>query len=350
MKAVNLIVMGKTGAGKSTLINAVLGKDLAPIGTGGAVTKKIQVYSRKKLIHFPVSGSENASGSYRIAFRTVNLYDTVGLEIDSAITKKTLKDIRETLHRAKQTDNEQDITMVWFCISANSSRFEKYEAELIKDLSTEYEIPFVIVLTKCFSDEQGELERQIGQELSEITTIRVLAKNYRTRGGTIPAFGMNDLMCRSIAEYSEKRVHILQAKLDKLLNSRAEMLGQNGNAIIGKYQKKASRIGLLPVAGIPFVHGLCHKMICELNSLYGIKASEEYLTNVIAGIIITPFMAIPLLSSAAAESYVQTIGTEYLKALTVADNESFDMGTDIDISRVYEELQKQQKKERHKHE
>ena len=44
MNNVNLVVMGKTGAGKSTLINAVLEEDLAPTGTGQAVTKKNQLY------------------------------------------------------------------------------------------------------------------------------------------------------------------------------------------------------------------------------------------------------------------------------------------------------------------
>ena len=47
MSNVNLVVMGKTGAGKSTLINAVLEEDLAPTGTGQAVTKKNQLYTKK---------------------------------------------------------------------------------------------------------------------------------------------------------------------------------------------------------------------------------------------------------------------------------------------------------------
>lgn len=50
MKNINLIVMGKTGSGKSTLINAVLEEDLAPTGMGQAITKNNKVYSKHMII------------------------------------------------------------------------------------------------------------------------------------------------------------------------------------------------------------------------------------------------------------------------------------------------------------
>ncbi len=80
MASVNLVVMGKTGAGKSTLINTILNEELAPTGSGSAVTKEVHTYS--KIMDFRLSGTKDRSLStgYRMVRRQVNLYDTVGLE------------------------------------------------------------------------------------------------------------------------------------------------------------------------------------------------------------------------------------------------------------------------------
>ena len=46
MSSANIVVMGKTGAGKSTLINSVIGEDLVPTGVGGQVTQKNKIYTK----------------------------------------------------------------------------------------------------------------------------------------------------------------------------------------------------------------------------------------------------------------------------------------------------------------
>ena len=158
MNNVNLVVMGKTGAGKSTLINAVLEEDLAPTGTGQAVTKKNQLYTKKMLL--PLDSKADLTEQYGLIGKTLNLYDTVGLEIDSSITQATLREIKGFIEKAQQQERENDLSMVWFCVNSRTSRFEQFEIDLIRSLSIDHEIPFLIVLTQCYSEKQGDLDAE----------------------------------------------------------------------------------------------------------------------------------------------------------------------------------------------
>ena len=318
MKNIDIIVMGKTGSGKSTLINAVLEEDLAPTGTGQAVTKKNEVYSKKMMI--PIG--DNNNGQYSMIGCQLNMYDTVGLEIDNVITERTLEDIKKHIQNTKSKMETDDIHLVWFCVNNRSSRFESYELDLIRKLSIEYEIPFVIVLTQCFSDEEGELEEKIRKNLQEVSRHRVLAKDYSTRGGIIPAYGVADLLKESINNYKVLKINIIEQKLfalDENRKQRIQRIEERGNKIVSDYSSKAAKIGFVPGGCIPIVHGMCIKMIADLNSISGIKFgrkfADEIFIDLVLGLISTPFMIVPLLSSAVAYAYVEQVGEGYMKAL-----------------------------------
>lgn len=83
MKKVRIVIMGKSGVGKSTIINAVIGETLAETA---AITCENKVYTYKRL----VATSTNDRGLYGKVNCEISLYDTVGLEIDSNITNETL--------------------------------------------------------------------------------------------------------------------------------------------------------------------------------------------------------------------------------------------------------------------
>lgn len=318
MRTIDIIVMGKTGAGKSTLINAVLGENLAPTGTGQAVTRKNEVYSKKTM----VSLQDKHGGLYGMVTCQLNMYDTVGLEIDNAITDKTLADIRKHIFESKEKMSSDDMHIVWFCVNNRSSRFEPYEIELIKKLAIDYEIPFIIVLTQCFDDEEGELEKQIRKSLTEVSRKRVLAKDYLTRGGRIAAYGMEELLGMSINDYKNLKVRILEKKLFELDKNRKERIDQmkkEGNRIVSDYASSAAKIGFIPGGCIPIVHGMCVKMITDLNKLAGIKAGSSFASEIFAdvmlGVVATPLMIIPFLSAAVAQAYINQVGGDYWKAL-----------------------------------
>lgn len=326
MKNIDIIVMGKTGSGKSTLINAVLEEDLAPTGTGQAVTKQNKIYSKKMLL--PVGG--DGSRQYGFISCQMNMYDTVGLEIDSLITDTTLKEIRKHIEETKLKMSLDDLHLVWFCVNDRSSRFEKYEQELIRKLSIEYEIPFVIVLTQSFSEERGELGIKIQNTVPEIPQKRILAKDYKTRGGSISAFGVSELIKTSVNDYKHLKIDVLEKKLNLIDNRRKEKIEKikkDGNEIIKKHTSMARKIGFVPGGCIPIIHGICIKMISNLNNLAGFRGGKgfavEIFSEIIFGMIITPLMAVPLLSTKVAETYIQAAGEFYFEAvLNVLDQSS----------------------------
>ncbi|MDL2302578.1 GTPase domain-containing protein [Lachnospiraceae bacterium OttesenSCG-928-D06] len=347
MDNLNLVIMGKTGAGKSTLINAILGEKLAPVGSGQAVTKENKIYTKSTLLPL---GEDSGTGQYGMVGKKLNLYDTVGLEIDSAITRKTLEEIKKYIISAQHSEKEHDITLVWFCVNCRSSRFEKYELELIRELSNEYEIPFVIVVTQCYSEEKGELEQQVEKDLPEINIVRILAKEYKTRGGTVSAFGIDCLLRTSVIDYEKNKVRILENKLDMLSQNKEQIIANlrsKGMRCIESYGDKALKIGFVPVGCIPFVHGLCIKMLMDLNGLVGINSAKGFATDIFAdavvGLIATPFMGVPLLSAAVATGYVQSVGETYLDALMSVIGRSSDSelkNNDVISRRIRDELKK----------
>ena len=328
MDNLNLVVMGKTGVGKSTLINAVLGKTLAPVGKGQAITRENEVYQEKLLL--PI-GQRQYDGSCGMVLRNVNLYDTVGLEIDVEKTKKTLNGICAFIRSSRQKEQQRDATLVWFCVNYNSNRFEKYELDLIRMLSRNYEIPFIIVLTQCISEEKGRLERQIEAELPEVTVKRVLARDYKLRGrAPVPAFGMTELIRSSVLDYNKNKVRILESKLETLAQDKEAMVDQmrkKGKDCVKSYGSAAIKVGILPVGCIPIVHGMCIKMICDLHRIFGINSTKGFASdifaNAVVGVIATPFMAVPVMSALMAGGYIQGIGEAYLEALVeVVDRSS----------------------------
>lgn len=179
----NIMVAGITGTGKSTLINAVFGAEMAATGSGRPVTEHIDEYENGDI--------------------PIHIWDTVGLELDSEKTRESIKSIKATIaSKAASNDQYDRVHAIWYCINSGSNRYQGAELEFIKELHS-IGVPFIIVLTQCSGDEdevnafEAEIKKinaSMGMHDIEIVQVLALPVKYRGMPTPIPAFGLDELV------------------------------------------------------------------------------------------------------------------------------------------------------------
>ena len=253
LPAANILVAGITGTGKSTLLNAVFGDEVAKTGTGKPVTEHMDEYQNPNV--------------------PIHIWDTVGLELDSEKTEKSINDIRNTIASKAASDDHFDVIhAIWYCINSGSNRYQGAELEFIKKLHS-IGVPFIIVLTQCtditekINQFENEIKR-INEErgMGDIDIVQVCAKDFETRLGTIPAFGLDELVNVTLKKLPEflKTGFIAAQKVSKE-QKRTECEKQ-----IIPYVKKALNGNLfnVPIIQIFTTKKELHDMMAEIVTMY----------------------------------------------------------------------------------
>jgi len=129
----NLAVFGKTGVGKSTLVNAIFGEDVAKVGIGEPVTQGSHLYVDK--------------------VGSLGIVDTQGLEIGTD-DRKIIDELRKMVLRTRKMPLSEQLHVAWYCVRGMDRRFEDTEAEFVRALD-ELGLPVVIVMTQVPRNESG---------------------------------------------------------------------------------------------------------------------------------------------------------------------------------------------------
>lgn len=181
LSTLNIIVAGKTGVGKSTLINAVFKDELAETGMGRPVTNHMRKLTKKDI---PLA-----------------IYDTRGFELGKDVQEDVKKEVFDTINKGLATkDINKAIHCIWYCINTASNRIEPEEIEWLRELSRENQVtqvPIIVVLTQSISKKNAEQMRQmiLDENLDIIQVIPVLAKDFEIEDvGIVKSFGLERLI------------------------------------------------------------------------------------------------------------------------------------------------------------
>lgn len=129
----NLAIFGKTGVGKSTLLNAVFGENVAPTGIGEPVTKGSHLYL----------GHRGQLG----------IVDTQGLEVGRD-DKVLLKDLDALVTQQRRQPITDQVHVAWYCVRGMDRRFEEAEAEFIRRID-KLGLPVIVVFTQVPARQDG---------------------------------------------------------------------------------------------------------------------------------------------------------------------------------------------------
>lgn len=149
----NLAIFGKTGVGKSTLINAIFGEEVAETGIGAPVTKGSKIYI-DRIGH-------------------LGIVDTAGLEVGKD-DREILSELDKAMKQMRRQPLSDQIHLAWYCVRGMDRRFEEAEADFIRRLD-KLGLPVLLVLTQV-PMRDGQLHRDYHPDAI------ALAEHIRTLG------------------------------------------------------------------------------------------------------------------------------------------------------------------------
>lgn len=258
---VNILVAGKTGVGKSTLINAVFQGHMATTGQGRPVTTGTRLITKEGI--------------------PLGLFDTRGLE--TASYRQTIEGLAELIkERRGKKDPQEHIHAAWVCIVEDSRRVEQGELELVSMLA-QHEIPILAVVTKAKSDEGF---RGIVQELlpQARNVVRVMAKpTVLDDGHRLEAMGLETLIEATDEVVPEGQRNALAAAQRVSIKQKVA----RSHKAVSAAAATAASIGAAPIpfadaaALVPLQVG----MLATISTIWGLPVSKRYLATLASGAV-----------------------------------------------------------------
>ncbi|MDP5339743.1 MAG: 50S ribosome-binding GTPase [Nodularia sp. (in: cyanobacteria)] len=264
LKAPNIAVIGGTGVGKSSLINAVFGRNLAKIGAGLPVTQEFCRYP-----------ADEESRDVPVV-----IYDSAGYE--AAKETQFVDGVIDFLTQKTKEGLEKQIHLVWYIINASSGRVQKFEETIIENLNRQG-ISAIIILSQCDRAKDTEIEG-IKAALTTFNlgnihdVLEVSASPLEFQGKPIcEPFGLSELVDKTIEVVPDIYTDaVIAAQVVKLQDKRQLVWKYISVAATTCFASQAMPSPLGSPTLIAVQAGLC----ISIGSVYGYREFADFITRI----------------------------------------------------------------------
>ncbi|MFL2131391.1 YcjF family protein [Ruoffia sp. FAM 24228] len=262
IEPINILVAGKTGSGKSTLINAVFREKLAETGVGQPITQHVEKITKEGV--------------------PLTLYDTKGLELNPEAQHEVLLSLSDLIKSQKEKGPHEAIDIVYYCINSTMARIEPFEMELIEAMAEH--VPVLLILTQAIGEKNSDFEKYLNElDMPVQSIIPLLAKTYLIRGEQrIPAYGLQELIDTTL-EVVPTEVHKAFINAQQIdLNIKVEHARRWAN----KYVASAFGVGFspIPISDATLLVPMQITMLAHITSIFGLSLDKSQIVSIIAGI------------------------------------------------------------------
>ncbi len=271
LKKLNIIIVGKSGVGKSTLINSLFRGNFAETGLGRPVTQEIRRIEKKD---YPMV-----------------IYDTPGFELSKGQQNKVKDEILELIDQGFRSKDINDaIHCIWYCINVGGNRtFDETEVKWLKELTADNKkrhVPVIVILTQaCPKRKAAEMKALVEKEnLDIVKVVPVLAQDMDFDEEYIArAYGLD----RLVDIMSETLPDELQDTFQNVQKASPEAKKKYAQAAVATAVAAAFGEGFAP---IPFADAALLiptqvTMIASITTIYGMDINKSLLTGFVSSTI-----------------------------------------------------------------
>ena len=296
-KRANILIVGKTGVGKSTLINAVFRDNLAETGIGRPVTQGIHEITKPGSV--------------------LTILDTKGLEIKDYEAIKA--EIIKTVHARQGEDPNTYVHLAWVCVAETGGRIESGDVEIARELKA-LGLSVIVVITKATTFKNNPFEVEVRKEFRDIADEIVL-----TRGVVEPQYddddnvtssrpvrGIDELISQSFRFIPETQRQSFANALAIKNRAGLETKRAEASKVVNIAATAAAAVGATP---IPFSDAVAlvpiqGAMIAKISQIYGMEVGSDIaipLISALVGMTGTTLIGRTLISSLL--KFVPVVGT-----------------------------------------